>query len=607
MSAPEPPPVLPAPPAPPRPRPRARLALALLAAAFALTLGVLVKEVFLAPETEGTSLATAGLTRAPRQTRYVTGDADIDGLQRFLRPTLEANFKELPGRLGPVRGFGAGDAYPQLWVRDSATVLRLSRYLYPRDALVTWLEEHLAAQEANGSAYDWIAAGEPAPFLPWAPLARPLPAEGGALLSADKNTNESDQESSLVDAVHTAYQATAELAWLRRPLLGKSVLERAAAALESLGATKRDNATGLITSGLTADWGDVSPLYPDQRAIYLDERTPRVVGLYTNALYCHAAHELSELLEATGEVARAAAWEAESKRVREAINRDLWQEERGFYRMHRLVTPQLARGFPDDASIFALGGNAVALLAGVADPPRAARVLAAAERRRRDNGLATIAANLVPPYAAGTFAHASMREPWRYQNGGEWDWFAGRFVLAEFHLGQSERALEHLRALARRANAAGGLYEWYERDGTGQGSAHYAGSAAALADAILTGLFGVELSATGAAVDIRLGGHEGGVEVYQPASGRSMAYRQRLDATRESLVISYGGAVEGLGHLRVRLPPGVTARRVRRDGETAAFGIEVVGEDTFVAVETDWHTHRLEIDLERGGAEPQRR
>ena len=52
-----------------------------------------------------------------------------------------------------------------------------------------------------------------------------------------------------------------------------------------------------------------------------------------------------------------------------------------------------------------------------------------------------------------------------------------------------------------------------------------------------------------------------------------------------------------LGRLRVRLPPGSRARAVRRDGEPLAFQAEVVGEDVFVAVETDWRSHRIEIEL----------
>jgi hypothetical protein len=73
-----------------------------------------------------------------RQTAYVTGDPALDALQDLLRPTLEANRKEFAGRSGAVKAFGAGARYPQVWLRDSATVLPLARYEYPAELLTSW-------------------------------------------------------------------------------------------------------------------------------------------------------------------------------------------------------------------------------------------------------------------------------------------------------------------------------------------------------------------------------------------------------------------------------------------------------------------------------------
>jgi hypothetical protein len=581
------------------PRSHPRIKVAFLALGFILTLALVVREVFLAPPER----PLGGSVRRPLtvQTRYETGDRDLDALQGLLRPTLEANRKQMAGRLGRVQGFGAGEAYPQIWVRDGATILHLSRWLYPREELVSWIEELLAAQQPDGAIVDWIAYGEPRRFRQWAPRARAVAGEGSATITADTNTTEADQETSLVHAVHTACQAMGEIGWLKGDILGKTVIERAEGALASLATRRRDPATGLITSAFTADWGDVSPLYPDQRAIYLDDRTPVVVGLYTNALYCRAASDMADLLESIGERGRAGTWRDEAGRIRDAVNRHLWQERRGFYRMHRVVTAQPLERLPDDGHIFAMGGHAVALLAGIADERRAAEIIENAERLRKEYGLPTVAASLLPPFPAGTFAHAAMREEWRYQNGGQWDWFAGRFVLAEFRLGHSERALQHLTALARRVRAAGGLYEWYERDGTGRGSPRYAASAAALAQAVFGGLFGITLDARGASVEVRLGGRDGAVTVHEPASGRTLAYTQRIEGAGARLVLTYAGRVEGIGRLRVRLPSGSSPGSVRNDGAPTVTVTERTGKDTFVALDTDWRTHRIEIELLAGG------
>jgi hypothetical protein len=68
-----------------------------------------------------------------------------------------------------VRGFGAGTLYPQIWLRDSATLIPASRYFFPAEYLTSWLEEHLSHQRANGELWDWIAAGDPGAFTNDAP------------------------------------------------------------------------------------------------------------------------------------------------------------------------------------------------------------------------------------------------------------------------------------------------------------------------------------------------------------------------------------------------------------------------------------------------------
>lgn len=571
------------------------------AAAIALGLVVLVAGYTLLRRVPSTRRhpAVASLPELGSETRYATGDADLDGIQDWLLPTLVANHKDFAGRLGVVRGFGAGDLYPQIWLRDSATLLPLARYHYDREELISWIEEHLASQQEDGALFDWIARGRPEVFRAWAPQVREVYAAGGVVLSADKNTTESDQEASAVHAVFLAFQVVRDRAWLRKPILGRSVIERATSALEYVLARRRDRPSGLIFGALTADWGDVSPTYADQRAIYLDERTPRAVGLYSSALVAQAARDLSALHAVLGDALRAQRWRTEAEHLRAAIEAQLWQPQRGFYRMHRLLTPGLARGFPQDDDIFAMGGHAVALLAGVGDDERARQVFTRADDRRIEYSAGTIAFSLLPPYRAGVFQHPAMANEWRYQNGGQWDWFAGRFVRAEFERGYSQRAGEHLRALAQRVRRSGGLYEWNERDGVGRGSARYAGSAAALGDAVVQGLFGVSLSADRLDVRLRLGASPGRLSLLEPASGRAMVLvQQRL--ANDRLVVEYAGRGTDPGTLSVRLPPRAEVHAAVLDGRAVPFGIETVGEDRFVSLPTDWAHHRLVLEVTLG-------
>ena len=86
------------------------------------------------------ALAAAPTATSTAATTYRTRDAGIDGLQALVTQTLDANRKAFAGRTGMVRGFGAGTTYPQIWIRDSATLLPLTRWHYDRAHLQTWLE-----------------------------------------------------------------------------------------------------------------------------------------------------------------------------------------------------------------------------------------------------------------------------------------------------------------------------------------------------------------------------------------------------------------------------------------------------------------------------------
>lgn len=510
----------------------------------------------------------------------------------MLRPTLDANRKQLAGRTGTVQAFGAGERYPQVWLRDSATVIPLARYHYPAAYLTSWIEEHLANQAADGSVDDWIALGPPSAFARDAPRAREVFRAGAAVLTADKNTVEADQESSAVLGVCRAYAATGDRSWLRKPIAGVPLLDRADRALGFLLAKRFDPALGLVTSGFSADWGDVSPVHADQRAIYLDERTPVVAGLYTNALFLEAARCLAGLHGAVGDAAGGRRWTSAADGVAAAAQRHMWQEARGFYRMHVPLGPAPLSG---DAAIFAMGGNAVALLAGIGDARHARRIFAAADERRRRFAVSTIAGTLLPPYRAGSFLHPALREPWTYQNGGQWDWFGARLVLAAFRHGESARARRWLGELAAKAAKNGGLHEWHTRDGRGRGSPTYAGSAGALAAAVFEGLFGVSLSADELVLTVRLGDVAGRIHLYQPANDTFVAYRYQ--ASRRLLMLDYDSNHKRPGRIAVRLPKGRRVLRVSVDGRPAASKTETVGVDRYAVIDTGWGPHRLEVTL----------
>jgi len=529
-----------------------------------------------------------------RQTAYRVADPDVEGLQTFFRPALEKNRKELTGTTGVVKGFGAGDLYPQIWLRDSATLIPLSRYLYPREYLASWVEEHFAHQSQDGALFDWIAAGPPAHFAPWAPSARLVSPRGSPPLSADKNTIEADQEASAVLALCQVFSITGDRDWLLKAVGGRPLLEGAHQALRFLLTRRFDPRLGLVTSGFSADWGDVSPAHADQQAIYLDARTPQVAGLYTNALFHGAATRLADVYASVGNKERAAYWRSRAEGVKARLNERLWQESRGFYRLH-LPAGRVPPPAFDDSDTFAMGGNALAILTGVADERKTRRILKVAEKRRKAAAVSTIAGALLPPYPRGLFQHPAMREEYAYQNGGQWDWFAGRLLSAAFDRGQARWAYPHLVDVAKKAVACGGLYEWHTREGRGKGSSSYAGSAGALAGAVFEGLFGVSLTAERLALTVRLGERPGRIHLYQPATDTYVAYDYR--PTGSVLTLRYRSNHPRPGKVSVLIPAGRRVERARLDGKNAALESFTTGDDAYATLPTDWGAHRLDLHL----------
>jgi len=531
----------------------------------------------------------------PAEVSWRLSDPALQALAVRLVPHLEANRRELRGRTGLVVGFGAGATYPQIWLRDSATLLALSRYVHPRPYLDSWLVEHLAQQRDDGALWDWVAAGDPAVFREYAPAVVAVYREGPVVLSADRNTTEADQESSAVHAAYQVFRITGDRAWLTAPIAGRPLVDRLDAALSFLLRGRFSSRFGLVTSAFTADWGDVSPVYGDQRAIYLDERTPLVAGLYTNALVWRSARELAVLLASAGRPARARFWEERARDVRASVERYLWQEERGFYRVHVLESVPAGWAAPDSSDVFAMGGNAVAVLSGLASDGQAARVFATAEERRRRFGVSTVAGTLLPPYPAGFFRHPILSEPYTYQNGGQWDWFAGRLILAEFERGRAADARRQLGEIAERVTRSGGLREWYTREGAGRGSAAYAGSAGALGEALIAGLFGVDLHEDRLDLTVRLGEEAGELRLREPATGTEVACASSYDAASRTLRLSYSSRARRPGSLRVLLPAGMRPASAVLDGRPQPVSLETVGEDVYAVLRTGPGAHDLKL------------
>lgn len=401
--------------------------------------------------------------RAWLPTFWESGSAGIDREQYLLRQVFRNN--EIR-RDGTLFGFAAGSDYPQLWIRDFATMMPYARFFHPPAELGAVVDRFFLAQTPAGEVQDWV----------------------DSVGRCDKNTVESDQESSLVLAAWQA--ALNDPAWLRGSVAGTSRLRRLDAALEWLWRERRDPGRGLIWSGLTADWGDVERSYADQRAVKLSDRSRRTFSIYAQSLFIQAAQKLSRLAERLGDGAMAGKWRERAGAVAAESRRQLYLADEGYFVVHRVANGEDL--FRQEKGILAVGGNAEAMRAGLMARDEIARFLQVLEKRRRELGLRTVSFTLLPPYPEGFFAHPLLRVPWSYQNGGEWDWIGGRLVSALYQHGFRREADAYLEEIVAKNLADMNVFEWSDRGGSGRGALFYAGAAGVIGEAILSGRLGLQ-------------------------------------------------------------------------------------------------------------------
>jgi cellobiose phosphorylase len=420
---------------------------------------------------------------------------------------------------------------------------------------------------------------------------------------------ETDQEASAVQSAYQVFvlKGTAGPAWLQKKVAGEAVIDRLDRALFFPFSRRFNKNYGLITGAHTADWGDVDPEDSDQKAIYVDEKTRWTSDIYDQSMAFEACRELAEMWNRLNRRDKADFWKTKADTLRRNANRWLWQDDRGFFRMH-VHLDSWRHDFEED-NMFAMGGNAQAIISGLADRNQAKRIIEQALVRQMSFKLSTISGTLLPPYPPGFFKHPAMDEPFEYQNGGQWDWFGGRLIYAMFENGFSAQAREKLAEVIRKDIANGGLYEWDTPDGSGRGSDFYGGSAGSLARAMYEGLFGLQLTERGICLEPKLGELTAAVHIDLPAADIFAAYEYQPIRAERKIIFRYNSNDPRPGKVQILIPLeffGLTERdqigrklEVMRDGAKASFQWLQLNQDNFVIVDTDLQNHTLEITLNR--------
>ncbi|MDP8244987.1 MAG: amylo-alpha-1,6-glucosidase [Candidatus Hinthialibacter antarcticus] len=372
-------------------------------------------------------------------------------------------------------GATAGTSYGEVWIRDYATFIEIACRVRGAESIKDDLLIFFKFQGEDGNIIDGYIPVEKATGG-YDYIESPLALE----YRAHKNTVETDQETSLVQAVFLYVKSTGDRSILDETIGGKTVLDRMEFALDFLLTHRFTDKYGLLWGATTADWGDVQPGHP--WGVVIDESTKYCVDVYDNAMFLTAIDNFIALLD--DDAQRAEKWQAVRDQIAANLQKHLWDADNQKYYPHRYID---GSAFPDsfnENEIFYFGGTACAALAGALSQDELQQTLLQMKERQASCGAATLGLTMYPPYPDGYFKNPSMR-PYSYQNGGDWTWFGGRMIQAMIQYGRVQEAYDELKPMLDRVIANDDFYEWYDIYNQPRGAKNYRGSAGVLGKSIL--------------------------------------------------------------------------------------------------------------------------
>lgn len=361
----------------------------------------------------------------------------------------------------PYLAHYAGSIYPMIWIRDMTSIQKAFKYLRPRHQFKqsNFVDLFLKTAYWTEPVYDWIATQKTI-----------------GSRSYDKNDVQVDQEFWLAEAALDAVDFDlVPRGWIEasnNPLKTPRI-NIIMGAVRWVFKERWNDELGCVYSGHTADWGDVGLLGQDElTSTKLDHGKPYVCGLFPNILALQVLSRLnkshSHVMKNFHEINLLGGGEMLIEKLSRFINERLWQEDRGFFKIH-LHLDKTSHDFFDENNMFALGGHTLALASPYIASERKDRILDIILKRQEQYHISSISGVLLPPYPRNTYANPIMSKPFEYQNGGQWDWFGLRVIK---HLYQRNHELGGIKLLeiARRVKKSKGFYEWYTPKGEPRGS-----------------------------------------------------------------------------------------------------------------------------------------
>ncbi|MEO8822698.1 MAG: amylo-alpha-1,6-glucosidase [Ginsengibacter sp.] len=367
-------------------------------------------------------------------------------------------------------GFNAGSGYGEVWIRDFNTFIQLSCKVMPRDSIKDRLRIFFQMQGDDGNIVDGYIPRKKADAGYDYIYSKNAPDFAG-----HKNTVETDQETSLIQAVYKYIEATKDRAFLSESIDGKSVQSRMSDAIQFLMNKRYSSKYGLIYGATTVDWGDVQPETP--WGVVLDSTSHLAIDIYDNAMLVIALNNYIELFPDHNQ------WIPVREEIRKNIRKYLWDEQRQKFIPHIYLDGSPFPASFDENKINYNGGTAIAIEAGLLNKKEIQTVNDQMLQDVKSSGAMSIGLTVYPPYPAGFFKNKGMY-PYGYQNGGDWTWFGARMITQLVRYGFIKEAYQEIRPMIDRVISNNGFYEWYTVDGKPTGSASFRGSAGVLYTAI---------------------------------------------------------------------------------------------------------------------------
>lgn len=361
----------------------------------------------------------------------------------------------------------AGSIYPMVWVRDMASIQKAYHILnLKKNKQSHFSELFFEVQSLSGSIPDWVRLNQ----------------DTASSSRSGKNTIQSDQELWLIYSVLNALKdGDLDLSWFNKKTAGLTHLQRLINAWSFILEKKFDEKNGCVFSGHIADWGDVGLKGDHEKTSTKLEHNPeRVCGIFLQSLFVIVADQFLNQKDifSSDDLSKDMLLKIEkAKNAAANYASSLWNEKKGFYSIHRHLDPiehKEPAGIKEQ-DLFVLGGNLFAIKAFTLEKERNKKVVEAIKEHLLKGY--SIGTTIIPPYPRGTFENPIMDEPFKYQNGADWDWFGARAVSILYPSDQ-HLAQKAILDIASRAVLYKGFYEWYDQSNKPQGSSNFQASAA---------------------------------------------------------------------------------------------------------------------------------